>query len=55
MSTTARGYAYVIWDGTQQRSVIPNSSIKGTIKEGGTAKAKWKGVMYSITIVKSGS
>ena len=49
------GYAYVIWDGTQQKSVIASSTIKGTIKEGGAVQAKWRGVMYAATIVKTGS
>ena len=28
------GFSYVIWEETQQRSVIPNSSIQGNVVEG---------------------
>ena len=52
--STAGGYSYVIWDGTQQKIVIAIKSIKGKIEEGAVAKAKWKGVMHSVAIVKSG-
>ena len=55
MPSGGSGYAYVIWDGTQQKSVISHSTIKGTIKEGGEVQAKWRGVMYAATIVKTGS
>ena len=55
MPSGGSGYAYVIWDGTQQKSVIASSTIKGTIKEGGAVQAKWRGVMYAATIVKTGS
>lgn len=54
-SGSTHGYAYVIWDGTQQKNVIPSSTIKGIIKEGGAVQAKWRGVMYAATIVKTGS
>ena len=49
------GYAYEIWDATQQKGVVANSTIKGLIKEGGAVQVKWRGVIYVATIVKTGS
>ena len=37
------------------KSVISHSTIKGAIREGWAVQAKWRGVMYAATIVKTGS
>ena len=48
------GYSYVLWTETQQRSVISNSSIQGSITEGSEIKAKWRGRLYDATVMKTG-
>ena len=48
-------FAYVIWSGTLQKSVIPVATIvKGDIKEEGKITAKWRGQLYEAAIVKLG-
>ena len=48
------GFSYVVWEETQQRSVISNTSIQGTIADGNKVKAKWRGRLYDATIIKTG-
>ena len=50
----ASGFSYVVWEQTQQRSVIKNISIQGTIADGSKVKAKWRGKLYDATIIKTG-
>jgi len=48
-------FAYVIWSGTLQKSVIPVATIvTGAVKEDETVTAKWRGQLYEATIVKLG-
>ena len=56
MPTTTGGFSCIIWDGTQQKSVISNTYIKkGAIQEEEKIQAKWRGVMYAATVVKTGT
>ena len=48
------GFSYVVWEGTQQKSVIPNTTIQGTVADGSQVKAKWRGQLYDATIIKTG-
>lgn len=51
----SKKFAYIIWSGTLQKSVIPVSTIaKGEVKENGKVTAKWHGQLYEAEIVKLG-
>lgn len=49
-------YAFIIWDGSQQRSVIKCSTItNGIAAAKQQVTAKWKAKQYAATVIQTGN
>ena len=47
-------FAYVIWSGTLQRSVVSTKTITGEKEVGENVTVTWKGQSFEATILKLG-
>ena len=47
-------FAYVVWSGTLQRSVVVTKTITGKIEVGENVIVKWKGQSFEATILRLG-
>jgi len=47
-------FVYLLWDKTQQKSVVNSSSVLGEPVIGTKMMAKWKGKLHDVTIVAVG-
>ena len=49
-------FAHIVWNGTQQHSVVAASTIAtGELLVGEEVGAKWRGKTYSATIIAAGT
>lgn len=48
-------YAFVVWSGTQQKSIIKCSAISGgTATPNEEVTARWRGRSYAATVIRVG-